>query len=239
MRTRGRAPPLPRPCIALSRAAPHRATRGRQERGTPATENKREVLMRRACARAPIPRSSLLLGNSVQPTPSPHCGLASCLLGRGLRVLRISAQGPAYLAGGIVGPSASTQPSSYVICRDSGAQSCVPAQCGSRAPGQRRNVPLSLSLSFLSSHRQGGFHSGQIPYLEVACSLRPPRPRASPGPSRHPCPRRSRHGNSLFSISSTDGFYIRSAHTQPALQTGLMAPAWRLLHVSWGVNPDS
>ena len=23
------------------------------------------------------------------------------------------------------------------------------------------------------------------------------------------------------------------AHTQPALKTGLMAPAWRLLHVSW------
>ena len=34
MRTRDRSPPLPGSCIALPRAAPHRATRGRQERGS-------------------------------------------------------------------------------------------------------------------------------------------------------------------------------------------------------------
>ena len=29
-----------------------------------------------------------------------------------------------------------------------------------------------------------------------------------------------------------------AAHTQPALRTGRMGPAWRLLHVSWRVIPD-
>ena len=33
--------------------------------------------MRRACARALSPRSFLLLEHSLQPTPSPLCGLAS------------------------------------------------------------------------------------------------------------------------------------------------------------------
>ena len=44
---------------------------------TPALENEREVLMRRACARALSPRSFSLLEHSFQPTPSPLCGLAS------------------------------------------------------------------------------------------------------------------------------------------------------------------
>jgi len=35
LKTGDRAPPLPGPCIALPRAAPHRATRGTQERGNP------------------------------------------------------------------------------------------------------------------------------------------------------------------------------------------------------------
>ena len=38
---------------------------------------KREVLLRRACAHALSPRSFLLLEQSLQPTPSPLCGLAS------------------------------------------------------------------------------------------------------------------------------------------------------------------
>ena len=42
-----------------------------------ATENKREMLMRRACARALSTRSFLLLEHRLQPTPSPLCGLAS------------------------------------------------------------------------------------------------------------------------------------------------------------------
>ena len=42
-----------------------------------ATENEREMLMRRACARALSPRSFLLLEHRLQPTPSPLCGLAS------------------------------------------------------------------------------------------------------------------------------------------------------------------
>ena len=44
---------------------------------TPALENEREVLMRRACARALSPRSPLLLEHCFQPTPSPLCELAS------------------------------------------------------------------------------------------------------------------------------------------------------------------
>ena len=80
MRTRDRAPPLPRPCIALPRAAPRRAARGRQERGKKrkknATENEREMLMRRACARTLSPRSFLLLEHRVQPTqPALRTGL--------------------------------------------------------------------------------------------------------------------------------------------------------------------
>ena len=37
------------------------------------TENKRDMLMRRACARTPSPRSFLLLEHSFQPTPIPLC----------------------------------------------------------------------------------------------------------------------------------------------------------------------
>ena len=44
---------------------------------TPKTENEREILMRRPCARTPSPRSFLLLGRSLQSTPSSLCGLAS------------------------------------------------------------------------------------------------------------------------------------------------------------------
>ena len=43
----------------------------------PTTKNEREMLMRRACARTPSPRSFLLLEHRLQPTPSPLCGLAS------------------------------------------------------------------------------------------------------------------------------------------------------------------
>ena len=39
---------------------------------TSKTENEREILMRRACARTLSPRSFLLLKHSLQPTPSPH-----------------------------------------------------------------------------------------------------------------------------------------------------------------------
>jgi hypothetical protein len=45
-----------------------------------ATENEREMLMHRACARKLSPRSFLLLEHHLQPTPSPLCGLASCPL---------------------------------------------------------------------------------------------------------------------------------------------------------------
>ena len=51
--------------------------RGDKTEETPTTENEREVPMRRACARTLSPRSFLLLENSLQPTPSPLCGLAS------------------------------------------------------------------------------------------------------------------------------------------------------------------
>ena len=44
---------------------------------TPTTENEREMLMRRACARTLSPRSFLLLEHRLQTTPSPLCGLAS------------------------------------------------------------------------------------------------------------------------------------------------------------------
>ena len=44
---------------------------------TPKTDNEREMLMRRACARTPSPRSFLLLERSFQPTPSLLCGLTS------------------------------------------------------------------------------------------------------------------------------------------------------------------
>ena len=44
----------------------------------PKTGNMRGMLMRRACARTLSPRSFLLLEHSLQPTPSPLCGLAPC-----------------------------------------------------------------------------------------------------------------------------------------------------------------
>ena len=47
---------------------------GDRNEETPKTENKREMLMRRACARA---HNFLLLDRSLQPTPSQLCGLAS------------------------------------------------------------------------------------------------------------------------------------------------------------------
>jgi len=49
----------------------------RNEEKKNATENEREMLMRRACARTLSPRSFLLLEHRLQPTPSPLCGLAS------------------------------------------------------------------------------------------------------------------------------------------------------------------
>ena len=50
---------------------------GDRNEETPKTENKKGMLMRRACARTLSPRSFLLLEHSLQPTPSPLCGLAS------------------------------------------------------------------------------------------------------------------------------------------------------------------
>ena len=44
--------------------------------GALATENEREMPMRRACAHALSPRTSLLLEGSLHPTPSPLCELA-------------------------------------------------------------------------------------------------------------------------------------------------------------------
>ena len=51
--------------------------RGDGNEEAPKTDNEREMLMRRACARALSPHSLSLLEQSFQPTPSPHCGLAS------------------------------------------------------------------------------------------------------------------------------------------------------------------
>jgi len=51
--------------------------RGRdRNEGTPATGNKNGILMRRTFARTVSPRSFLVLEHSLQPTPSPPCGLA-------------------------------------------------------------------------------------------------------------------------------------------------------------------
>ena len=47
--------------------------RGDRNEKNPVTENEREMLMRRACARTPSPRSFLLLEHSLKPTPSPLC----------------------------------------------------------------------------------------------------------------------------------------------------------------------
>ena len=49
----------------------------RSRLGRPTTGNERVMLMRRTCARLLSPRSFLLLGHCMQPTPSPPCGLAS------------------------------------------------------------------------------------------------------------------------------------------------------------------
>jgi hypothetical protein len=51
--------------------------KGDRNEETPATKNKQEMLMRRACARTLSPRNYLLLEGNLQPTPSPLCGLAS------------------------------------------------------------------------------------------------------------------------------------------------------------------
>ena len=51
---------------------------GDRNKETPAMAvNKRGMLMRRVCERALSPRSFLLLKHSLQPAPSPLCGLAS------------------------------------------------------------------------------------------------------------------------------------------------------------------
>ena len=77
MATRDRAPPY-RDYVLHSYAPRLIALRGgdRNEE-TPTTETEREVLMRRAWARALSPRSFLLLEHRSQATPSPLCGLAS------------------------------------------------------------------------------------------------------------------------------------------------------------------
>ena len=50
---------------------------GDRDEVNPKAKNKGGMLMRRACARTPSPRSFLLLEHRLQPTPSPLCGLAS------------------------------------------------------------------------------------------------------------------------------------------------------------------
>ena len=53
------------------------ALREKDRKGeTQTAKNKREMVMRRAGARTLSPRSFLLLEHSLQPTPSPHCGMA-------------------------------------------------------------------------------------------------------------------------------------------------------------------
>ena len=71
------APPYRDPALHFHAPRLIALRRGDRNEETPKTENKREVLMRRACARALSPRSFLLLEHSMQPTPSPLCGLAS------------------------------------------------------------------------------------------------------------------------------------------------------------------
>ena len=50
---------------------------GDRNEENPKTENKRGMLMRRACPRTLSPRSFMLLEYSFQPISSPLCGLAS------------------------------------------------------------------------------------------------------------------------------------------------------------------
>ena len=64
-------------CTSTRRASSRCAGETGTRRGGNATENEREMLMRRACARTLSPRSLLLLEHRLQPTPSPLCGLAS------------------------------------------------------------------------------------------------------------------------------------------------------------------
>ena len=47
---------------------------------TPTTDNEKEMLICRACARTLSPRSFLLLESSLEPTPSPLCGMAPLAL---------------------------------------------------------------------------------------------------------------------------------------------------------------
>ena len=77
MRARDRAPPYRDPVLhfhAPRLVAPRGGDRNEE---TSATENLREMLMRRACARALSPHIFLLLEHRLQPTPSLLCGLAS------------------------------------------------------------------------------------------------------------------------------------------------------------------
>ena len=62
-------------CTSTRRASSRYA--GETGEQTPKTENKRGMLMRRACARTLSPRSFLLQERNLQPTPSPLCELAS------------------------------------------------------------------------------------------------------------------------------------------------------------------
>ena len=74
---RQRAPPYRDPVLNYAPRLIALHGRDRNEEN-PKTENKENVLMRRARARTLSPRSFfLLLEHSMQPTPSPLCGLAS------------------------------------------------------------------------------------------------------------------------------------------------------------------
>ena len=78
MRTGDRAPPLLGPCIALPRAAPHRAARGRRKREKLRNREREGIAL---CAAPRLrtytqPAQLLLLEHSFQPAPSQLCGLA-------------------------------------------------------------------------------------------------------------------------------------------------------------------
>ena len=61
-------------CTSMRRASSrYEGETGTRKTLQPTTENEIAAFMRRACACALSPRSSLLLERSLQPTPSPLC----------------------------------------------------------------------------------------------------------------------------------------------------------------------
>ena len=82
------------------------------------------------------------------------------------------------------------------------------------------------------------------PALEGASRWRHPAPadQGPPGARGHKgaglCPLEPYRFHLVPSMQAVAAGVPPTAHTQPALRTGLMAPAWRLLHVSWGLALD-